>query len=277
MDNYRDLYNNGLHSPVLATKYAHMASRLIYTLGKNLILIIGLIFALIVISLLDTLHTIGYTSVIPDAGYDSMITIFSVILFVTTLYLLNTLLKSKRMLSSWADTFERNSIKAGMNIAMTNKSKEEALHAIAETVEQIGEPLRKYILSGENYKNFIDASIKINNNNNEILLFDVLIDLDHIKDYESGDSDDSRSIDLKQSLQEYGSVVIKITDGTIGKDSVESFSKSLSNYVSLTKNKIGLAVIIGDDISKDAYNIAKQHESNKVNYIILVEKPLTVT
>ena len=276
MDNYRDLYNNGLHSPVLATKYAHMASRLIYTLGKNLILIIGLIFALIVISLLDTLHTIGYTSVIPDAGYDSMITIFSVILFVTTLYLLNTLLKSKRMLSSWADTFERNSIKAGMNIAMTNKSKEEALHAIAETVEQIGEPLRKYILSGENYKNFIDASIKINNNN-EILLFDVLIDQDHIKDNVSGDSDDSRSIDLKQSLQEYGSVVIKITDRTVDKDSVESFSKSLSNYVSLTKNKIGLAVIIGDDISKDAYNIAKQHESNKVNYIILVEKPLTVT
>src|ERR687885_1355627 len=122
MDNYRDLYNNnGLHSPILATKYAHIASRLIHTLGKNLILVIGLIFALIVISLLDTLHTIGYTSAIPDAGYDSMITIFSVILFVTTLYLLNTLLKSKRMLSSWADTFERNSIEAGMNIAMANK------------------------------------------------------------------------------------------------------------------------------------------------------------
>lgn len=275
MDNYRDLYNNGLHSPILATKYAHIASRQINTLGKNLILVIGIIFALIVISLLDTLHTIGYTSVIPDAGYDSMITISSVILFVTTLYLLNTLLKSKRMLSSWADTFERNSIKAGMNIAMINKSKEEALHAIAETVEQIGEPLRKYILSGENYKNFIDASIKINSN--EILLFDVLIDQDHIKDNMSGDSDDSRSIDLKQSLQEYGSVIIKITDGTVDKDSIESFSKSLSNYVSLTKNKIGLAVIIGDDISKDAYSIAKQHESNKVNYIILVEKPLTVT
>ena len=275
MDNYRDLYNNGLHSPVLATKYAHMASRLIYTLGKNLILIIGLIFALIVISLLDTLHTIGYTSVIPDAGYDSMITIFSVILFVTTLYLLNTLLKSKRMLSSWADTFERNSIKAGMNIAMTNKSKEEALHAIAETVEQIGEPLRKYILSGENYKNFIDASIKINNNN-EMLFFDILIDQDHVKDKVSG-SDDNGSIDLKQSLQEYGSIVVKVTDGTVDKATVGSFYKSLSNYVSLTKNKIGLAVIIGDDISKDAYNIAKQHESNKINYIILVEKPLTVT
>ena len=274
MNNFRDLYDNGLHSPILATKYAHVASSLIDTLGKNLILVIGLIFALFVIALLDTLHTTGYTEIIPDAGFDSIITIFSVILFVTTLYLLNNLLKSKRMLSSWAKTFERNSIRAGMNIAMTNRSKEEALHAIAETVEQIGESLRKYISSKENYKNFLDANIKINNNKNGIL-FDVLIDQDHIKDNVSG-SDDSGSIDLKQSLQEYGSIIIKVIDETVDEDTVESFSKTLSNYISLTKNKIGLAVIIGDDISKDAYNIAKQHENNNINYIILVEKPLTI-
>jgi hypothetical protein len=56
---------------------------------------------------------------------------------------------------------------------------------------------------------------------------------------------------------------------------VESFSKLLSNYVSLTKNKVGLALIIGDDVSEDAYNIAKEHENNKTNYIILIEKSLT--
>ena len=274
MNNYRDLYNNGLHSPILPTKYAHIASSHIHTLAKNLILVVGLIFGIIVVSFFDTIHTtIGYTNeMIPDAVYDSMITIFSIILFVTTLYLLNTLLKSKRMLNSWADTFERNSIEAGMNIAMANKSKEEALHAIAEIVEQIGEPLRKYIMSSkENYKNFLDANIKINNNNE--ILFDVLIDKDHVKE---NVNDDSVSIDLKHSLQEYGSIAIKIIDGTISKDTVESFCKSLSNYVSLTKNKIGLALIIGDEISKDAYNIAMQRENNKVSYIILVEKPLIV-
>jgi hypothetical protein len=274
MNDYRDLYNNnGSHSPVLATKYAHIASSLIHTLGKNLVLVICLIFALVVISLLDTLYALGYVSVIPDVIYDSMITIFSVIILVTTLYLLNTLLRSKRMLSSWADTFERNSIKAGMNIVMTNKSKEQAIHAIAQTVEQIGEPLRKYISSKENYKNFLDVNIKFNNNE---IFFDILIDQDHVKDKVSG-SDDNGSIDLKQSLHEYGSIVIKITDGTVDKDIVESFYKSLSNYVALTKNKIGLAVIIGDDASEDAYKFAKQRENNKVNYIILIEKPLTVT
>src|SRR5215212_3662382 len=270
MDEYRDLYNNndGLHSPVLATKYAHIASSLIDTLGKNLILVIGLIFALVIISVLDTLYAVGYVTMIPDAVYDSMIAIFSLIILVTTLYLLNTLLRSKRMLSSWAETFERNSIKAGMNIVMTNKSKEQAIHAI----EQIGEPLRKYISSKENYKNFLDANIKFNNNE---IFFDILIDQDHVKDKVSG-SDDNGSIDLKQSLQEYGSIVIKVTDGTVDRASVESFYKSLSNYVALTKNKIGLAVIIGDDASEDAYKFAKQHENNKINYIILIEKPLTL-
>jgi hypothetical protein len=273
MDEYRDLYNNnGLHSPVLATKYAHIASSLIDTLGKNLILVIGLIFALVIISLLDTLYALGYVTMIPDAVYDSMITIFCLIILITTLYLLNTLLRSKRMLSSWADTFERNSIKAGINIVMTNKSKEQAIHAIAQTVEQIGEPLRKYISSKENYKNFLDANIKFNNNE---IFFDILLDQDHVKDKVSG-SDDNGSIDLKQSLQEYGSIVIKVTDGTVDKDIVGSFYKSLSNYVALTKNKIGLAVIIGDDVSEDAYKFAKQHENNKINYIILIEKPLTV-
>jgi hypothetical protein len=208
---------------------------------------------------------------IPDAVYDSMITIFSLIILITTLYLLNTLLRSKRMLSSWADTFERNSIIAGMHIAMTNKSKEQAIHAIAQTVEQIGEPLRKYISSNEHYKNFLDANININNNE---IFFDILIDQDHVKDDASGDNA-SYIIDLKRSLIEYGSIVVKLTDGIIDKDIVESFSKLLSNYVSLTKNKVGLALIIGDDVSEDAYKIAKEHENNKTNYIILIEKSLT--
>ena len=95
------------------------------------------------------LHIVGYTEAIPDVVYDSMIAIFSLILLGVVLYLLSNLLKSKRVLSSWGDTFERNSIKTGMNIAMANKSKEEATSAVAETVGQIGEPLRNYISSKE--------------------------------------------------------------------------------------------------------------------------------
>ena len=276
MGDYQNSSSNSdddLQSPVLATKYAHTASNLVLTLTKKFIFIIGVISALIVLGVLDVLHVVGYMRVIPDVVYDSMIVTFSVILLVIILYLLNTLLKSKKILNSWADTFERNSIKTGMNIAMTNKSKEEAIGAIAETVAQIGEPLRNYISLKENLKKFLDVSIK--NNNNDVF-FDILIDQDHVKN-ETSSSGDNNSSNLKQSLMEYGAVVIKIVEGTVDNKIVHSFYNSLSKYVSLTKNKVGLALIIGDNISEDAGSIARQLENNKINYIVLIEKPLSMT
>ena len=81
-----------LESPVMATKYAHTASILVYTLSKNFVFIIGVISALTVIAILDVLNVVGYMKVIPDMVYDSMIVTFSVILLIVILYLLNTLL-----------------------------------------------------------------------------------------------------------------------------------------------------------------------------------------
>ena len=256
MGDYQNSSSNSdddLQSPVLATKYAHTASNLVRTLTKRFVFIIGVISALIVLAVLDVLHVVGYMKVIPDVVYDSMIVIFSVILLVIILYLLNTLLKSKKILNSWADTFERNSIKTGMNIAMTNKSKEEAIGAIAETVAQISEPLRNYISLKENLKKFLDVSIK--NNNNDVF-FDILIDQDHVKN-ETSSSGDNNSSNLKQSLMEYDAIIIKIVEGTVDNKIVHSFYNSLSKYVSLTKNKVGLALIIGDNISEDAGSIAR--------------------
>jgi hypothetical protein len=262
-----------LESPVMATKYAHTASILVYTLSKNFVFIIGVISALTVIAILDVLNVVGYMKVIPDVVYDSMIVTFSVILLIVILYLLNTLLKTKKVFSSWADTFERNSIKTGMNIAMINKSNEEAIGAVAETVAQIGEPLRNYISLKENIKNFLDVKIK---NNNDDIFFDVLIDQDHIKNDLSYVSADN-SVNLKRSLLEYGAVVISIIEGAVDNEDVRSFYNSLSKYVSLTKNKVGLALIIGDSISDGVGNIARQLENNNINYIVLIEKPLTMT
>jgi len=262
--------SDDLRSPVLATKYAHIASNLVHTIVKNFVIIIGLISALIILALLDVLHAVGYTEAIPDSVYDSTIAIFSIILLIFILYLLSNSLKSKRLLRSWADTFERNSIRTGMNIAMANKSKEEAIRAIAETVSQIGESLRKYISSSkENYKNFLDVSIR-DNNNNEDIFFDVLIDHDHVKIEHSNTSNDVNL--LKQSLVEYGAVAIRVIDGTIDTKAVQSFSNSLSKYILLTKNKVGLALIIGDNIQENADSFARRLENNKINYIVLIEK-----
>ena len=70
---------------------------------------------------------------------------------------------------------------------------------------------------------------------------------------------------------EYGAIVIKIVEGTVDNKIVHSFYNSLSKYVSLTKNKVGLALIIGDNISEDAGSIARELENNKINYIVLIE------
>lgn len=275
MSDYKNNFSgrNDLQSPVLATKYAHTASNLVLTLTKNFVLIIGIISALVFLAMMDVLHVVGYMKVIPDLVYDSVIVIFSVFLLIVILYLLDTLLKSKKMLNSWADTFERNSIKTGMNISMTSKSKEEAISAVAETVAQIGEPLRKYISSKENLKNFLDVNAKINNLE---IFFDVVIDQDHVRNDVSYSGTDN-GVSLKKSLIEYGAVVIKVIEGIIDTDSVQSFYNSLSTYISLTKNKVGLALIIGDDVTEDAENLARQHESDKINYIVLIEKPLIMT
>ena len=152
---------------------------------------------------------------------------------------------------------------------MTNKYKEEAIRAVAETVAQIGEPLRNYISSKENLKNFLDVNVKNNNNNNDDIFFDVLIHQDHVKN-ETGYSSANNSSNLKQSLLEYGAIVINVVEGNVDNEIVRSFYNSLLKYVSLTKNKVGLALIIGDSISEDAGNIARQIENNKINYIALI-------
>ena len=263
-----------LQSPVLATKYAHTASNLVRTLARNFVFIIGVISAVIIFASLDVLNFVGYLKVVPDVLYDSMVAIFSVILLAVVLYQLNTLLKSKRVLSSWADTFERNSIRTGINIAMTNKSKGEAIHAVAETIAQIGEPLRNYILSKDSLDNFLDVNIKGNDEND--ISFDVLIDQDHVKNNTRA-SGSNNSSNLKQSLIEYGAIVVKVVEGTVDNRIVHDFYNSLSKYTLLTKNKVGLALIIGENISEDVGITARRLQNNKINYIVLIEKPIAMT
>ena len=57
-------------------------------------------------------------------------------------------------------------------------------------------------------------------------------------------------------LKEYGAIIIKIIDGTITKEIVASFSKQLYSYTSSTKNRVTLAIIIGDDASEESYKLS---------------------
>lgn len=261
-----------LNSPILATRYAHKSSKLVYSIEKNFYLIICIISSLFVLSLLDFLEIQGIFSV----SMDFLITIFSGISVAILSYTIPNILKSKRMLRSWADMFERNSIRAGLNISMVNKSKEEAVHAIAETIEEVGEQLRKYISSKDNFNEFLNISYTSGGKDDvDKILFDVVIDAEHVVNVKTKDSKEI-SVRLQDVLKGYGAIVIKIVDGNITREMVTSFSKDLNLYKSSSKNKIHLAIMIGNDISEDLHALAMKLERNGIKYFVLVEKPSTL-
>lgn len=255
-------------SPILATRYAHRSSKLIYSIERNFYWIIALIGILFTLSLLDILE-IKIHHIFPFS-LDTPITIFLVILMAALGYTFHSIQKSRRMLESWADLFERNSIRASMDISMAKKTKEEAVRAIAQTVEEIGEPLRDYISSTkDNFNEFLNISI----DNSKLIIFDVLIDSKHVRRI---DNNQKISNDLIEALEEHGAIIIKIIDGTVTNDTITSFSKQLYSYTSLTKNKVHLAVIIGDDASEESYKLAiKSERKGTLDYIVVVEKPVS--
>ena len=249
--------NDESFSPILPTKYAHNSAKLIYSIEKNLFVVIGVIVGLAVFSVLDVLEIRGIIDVFPENLDDTIIALFSISSLIALLPLIRLILKSKKIFEKWADTFEQNSMKAGINLSMAGKNKEEAVRAISETVEEIGESLRKYLTSKENFGEFFD--VKIGN-----LTFDVLIDAEQVQ---------SEANYLKKVLAEYGPIIIKITDGTVDKGVVESFRNSIYDYASLTKKDVGLAIIIGEDIESEANDLAKRSTNKQIRNLLLIEKP----
>jgi hypothetical protein len=274
-------------SPILSTRYAYKAAKMVRVTGKNFIIVIGIVAAVLIFAIIDLLQQGGYLRLLPnDDMTDIIIAGLVAISLAALLAAFWMLLKSRKLLNKWANVFEENSIRSGMSIAMADKTKEEAIRAIAEVVEQIGEPLRKYIASKNNLNDFFDVTFDRRAKNGkgqhqhqqQRTSFDVLIDLDHVLQ-KTETSNDAIHNDLKETLKKYGGIIIKIIDGTIDKRSVQSFSSSLSNYMSVSKkNKVGLALIIGDYVAPDANKLVRHHnDSNFINKkahnIILIEKP----
>jgi hypothetical protein len=250
-------------SPTLATRYAHRAAGFVHSIEKNSYLIIGIVVALFILSILDMLEVHANL----PFSLDPIITVFSAGSIVALSYMIRVTIKSRRVLERWADVFERNSISAGINISMGNRTKEEAVRAIAETVEEIGPQLREYISSKDNYSEFFDVAF-----DKEAITtqFDIIIDKDSVKPTKNNSSYQ----DLKAALQKYGSVIVKFVNGTTDASTILSYSNLLSKYISITKNNVSLALIIGDDATSDAHNLALHLKDKKIGYIIIIERPL---
>jgi hypothetical protein len=211
-------------------------------------------------TILDLSMDLGFITFLSDETIDSMIIGTSLFLIVFTILIVRPVFKSQNILEKWSNLFDKNAIRTGIILSINNKNKEEILIALSETIEQIAIPLQNY-LSKSDKKEFFD----INFNGATV---DILIDKSTIK------SVDANS--LKNTIQDYGSIIVKITDGIIDKGVTHSFIQSLQKYRKQEGNKIGLAMIIGESITQESHELISKSKDKIINEnLILIEKPLT--
>jgi hypothetical protein len=248
------------HSALLLTQYSSKASQLIKSFTKNILFLILILFVITGMTILDLSMDLGFINVLSDETIDAIIIGTSLFLIVFTILIVRPVYRSQNILEKWSNLFDKNAIRTGIILSIKNKNKEEILSALSETIEQIATPLQNYLSKSDN-KEFFDISINDTT-------FDILIDKSTIK------SVDENS--LKKTIQEYGSIIIKITDGVIDKAVTHGFIQSLQKYSRQQGNKIGLAMIIGESITPESYDLVSKTKDKIINEnLILIEKPTT--
>lgn len=244
---------------VILTQYSSEASQLIKSFTKNIPLVVTILILIVSTTTLDLIMDLGFSRILSDGTIDAMIIAESLFLILFTLFSIRPVLRSRKILEKWSNLFENNAIRTGIILTIKDKSKEEILYALPEVIDQIAIPL-EYYLSKSDKKEFYNVNI------DDITTFDILIDKSTIK---SIDSDS-----LKNVIQEYGSILIKIVDKVIDKSIAQDFLKSLQNYKKRV-NKIGLAIIIGESISQECYILANKIKDKTISKnLILIEKPV---
>ncbi len=250
-------------STILTSRFGYASAKLIHSVEKNLYVVLAVILSIATLSILNTLGILNYLHP-ENVDYFVDLTL-SIVLIVVVIPLVFLIVKSRRVLDNWNDMFEKNTITTSMNITMKERTELEALKALAFSVREISEPLQAYLESKKSdLSEFFDA------NTDAHLKFNILLDANHVLDNGS-----TISNDLKRTLKDFGPVVVRIIDGAIDKKAVQSFVNSLSTYASLTKTNIGLGLIIGEEIQRDAQgsaNNASYLKRRKINNLLLLAK-----
>jgi len=259
----RDITDDSINnndSPLSLTQYSSEAARLIKSFTNNILFVLIILFVIATMTILDLSMDLGFINILTDETIDAIIIATSVFLIVFTILILRPVFRSQKILEKWSNLFDKNAIKTGIILSINNKSKEEVLIALSETIEQIAIPLQDY-LSKTDHREFYDVSIEGDT-------FDIIIDKSTIKLLDANS--------LITTIQDYGSILIKITEGVIDKDVTRSFIYSLQKYRKQQVNKVGLALIIGESIAQESYDLINKTRDKIINEsLILIEKPTT--
>ena len=258
-DKTDDSINNN-DSPLLLTHYSSEAARLIKSFTNNIVFVLIILFVIATMTIFDLSMDLGFINILSDETIDAIIIGTSLFLIAFTILILRPVFRSQKILEKWSNLFDKNAIKTGIILSINNKSKEEVLIALSETIEQIAIPLQDY-LSKSDHREFYDVNI-------EGATFDIIIDKSTIKPLDANS--------LITTIQDYGSILIKITEGVIDKDVTRSFMDSLQKYRKQQGNKVGLALIIGESIAQESYDLINKTKDKIINEnLILIEKPTT--
>lgn len=244
-------------SPTLPTRYGHEASIFIKSITKKFPYVIAIIIGLISLTVLDLSADMGLKLIIGDKSIDTLIISLSLIMLVILTIVLRPLFKFERLLEKWADLFEKNSLTAEIKMMISNRNKDEVLSSVSSILEPINDPLQNYLETRPVHDEFFDVNFGGN-------VFNILVDNTTVKN----------DNDLSRSMKEYGAIIINIYNDLVDTKILNSFTKALKEYS--YKNKIGLALIVSEQISSDVYNFVHLSTDDVVKKIILVEKPTIV-
>ncbi len=250
-------------SSILLTQYSSEASQLIKSFTKYIPFVVIILILIAAMTIFDLAMDLGFKNILSDETIDAMIIAVSILLILFVIFTVRPVLRSQKILDKWSNLFENNAIRTGILLSINNNSKEEILNALSETIEQLDKPLHHYISKSNNHNEFYDISI-----DDTITTFDILIDKSTIKPIIDSDSDS-----LKNTIQDYGSILVKIAENAIDKNNTQSFIESLQKYKK-RGNKIGLAMIIGESIDPESYKLINKIKDKTISEnLILIEKP----
>jgi hypothetical protein len=250
-------------SNVLLTQYSSEASQLIKSFTKQIPFVVITLIVIAAMTTFDLVMDLGFARILSDETIDAMIISVSILLIIFLLFAIRPVKRSQKILDKWSNLFENNAIRTGILLSINNKSKEEILNALSETIEEIDIPLHQYISKSKQHNEFYNISIDDTSSST----FDILIDKSTINptiDFSS----------LKNTIQDYGGILVKIIEKTIDKNTTQTFIESLQKYKIKKGNKIGLALLIGESIDQESYQlINKIKDKNIRENLIWIEKP----
>jgi hypothetical protein len=269
MKKFEESVKNGLNpsSPTLITAYSQNAANFIYSIERFLYLLFAVLIVFVVVALFDMAGLNVFIGFLSDDEFDFILSILAFITIGITAILLKMIIGARKKLDRWAYAFERNSIGTSISISLSKIGKLELLNAIIENVQDIGKPLQEYMSKNvEAMDRFTNQSISDN------VIFDILIDDAKI---DKGCDENNHPINM---INEYGSIIAKVesTSPILDAKDVQAFIQSILKYIKKTNKFVGLALLIGNEVTNEAMEIAEYYSNKSIGYLIVIEKPIMI-